>query len=75
MAATQMTITLTLENLDQARAVEAALELYIDMERERGSDPSAKVDGGWTKDDEDRFNGARAVLMAMTGRATKGLRK
>ena len=73
--ALSINITITLESMVQAEAVQAALEIYIDMERERGSDPSAKVDGGWTKADEERFNAARKVLEQMTGVGVKGLRR
>lgn len=57
-------ITIDLDSLDQARAVESALELYVDMESDRANDAKSN---GFTPEDRARLNAAKQVLGNIKG--------
>lgn len=59
----KISINLELSSLDQVDAIQAALELYADMETDRSKDKES----GWSSDDAVRLKAARDVLSILAG--------
>jgi hypothetical protein len=63
-----LSINLTLDTVAQAEAVQAALELYVDMETDRGRDESrGGGDPSFTDKDRVRLAAAKRALEMLTG--------